>query len=232
MWYAYDIETYPNFFSITFIDIAWKDFTTYIECDIVNNKEEKTKLIEKGVEDGLIYIYVDEGQSEFIIEDLTDFLKDKVDVLFGYNSSEYDDLMLDLLLTNKVELQNNNAIRLPTLYEASCLIIDYSNSYHARQALKISRLKSPLTRLGVECVDLMSLHYLNKLRVGLKQVAINMQWHRIQDLPLPPHHFISPDEVEDILDYNINDVLITIKLFIHGIDEFKLRLPITHIVKI
>jgi len=224
MWYAYDIETYPNFFSITFINIAWKHFYAYIEADINKDRPVKEILIAEGVKDDSIYIYVDTGQEDFIIDDLKDFLREKVDVLFGYNNSEYDDLMLDLILKNKLELQSKPFIRLATLFEANELIIDYSNRYLSRQTLKINDEVNPLAKLGVECVDLMSLHYLNKLRVSLKQVAIIMQWHRIQDLPLPPGTYITEDQHEDIIDYNINDVLITIKLFIYGINEFNLRL--------
>ena len=63
--------------------------------------------------------------------------------------------------------------------------------------------------------DLMTMMAFNKMGVGLKQCSVNLKWERIQDLPLPYDHVVTEQDVDTIVDYNINDVLITRKLFWH-----------------
>ena len=69
--------------------------------------------------------------------------------------------------------------------------------------------------------------YLDKSFVGLKSVAINLKWHRIQELPLPPDTIIEYNQLFDVYDYNINDVLITYKLLWNQEEEVKLRQEIS-----
>ena len=66
-------------------------------------------------------------------------------------------------------------------------------------------------------------------RKGLKQVAINLKWYRIQDLPIEPNTIIDFDDINNILDYNINDVLITHRLYWKKFEEVSTRIEIGHL---
>ena len=56
-------------------------------------------------------------------------------------------------------------------------------------------------------VDLQKLFHLGYK--GLKMVGIAMKWYKIQDLPLNPNRPVPDDKVDELLSYNINDVLMT-----------------------
>jgi len=53
----------------------------------------------------------------------------------------------------------------------------------------------------------------DKLGSSLNQTAINLKWHRIQYLPISPTERVKEDQLETILDYNLNDTLITGRLY-------------------
>jgi hypothetical protein len=65
----------------------------------------------------------------------------------------------------------------------------------------------------ITVMDLMTMMNFHKTGVGLKQCSVNLKWHRIQDLPLPYDHKVTIRDVDTILDYNLNDTLITIELY-------------------
>jgi DNA polymerase elongation subunit (family B) len=69
-------------------------------------------------------------------------------------------------------------------------------------------------------IDLMRVAYLDK---SLKMVATNLEWPLIQDLPYPHDHYVQSDEVDEILDYNLNDVEITERLYEELRRDVKLR---------
>src|SRR5687767_7576939 len=71
--YAYDIESYPNFFSVAFIN--------------VKDKEDREVFL----------IYRDDNGRKVLI----DFLSVEVSYLVGYNNKRYDDLLLAYIFKNK-----------------------------------------------------------------------------------------------------------------------------------
>lgn len=60
-------------------------------------------------------------------------------------------------------------------------------------------------------------------RKGLKMLAIMYKWLRIEDLPYKYYEMVEREWVIPILDYNMNDVLITLKSFIVRAKDLKLR---------
>jgi hypothetical protein len=82
-------------------------------------------------------------------------------------------------------------------------------------------------------LDLMQIMNFHSMGIGLKQVAINLKWHRIQDLPLPYDYTIqTADEVKTVLDYNLNDVLITQELYKAIQPKIKLREELGKLFKV
>jgi hypothetical protein len=71
--------------------------------------------------------------------------------------------------------------------------------------------------------DIQKILYLDKSFTSLKQIAVQLKWYRLQNLP---YHYDEPwtkDMLPMVRDYNINDVLITMALFNNQINEVKLR---------
>ena len=62
-------------------------------------------------------------------------------------------------------------------------------------------------------IDLMRILAFDTLGVSLKQTSINLKWHKIQDLPIYFDSKVEPEQLQMVLDYNLNDVLITKRLY-------------------
>ena len=63
-------------------------------------------------------------------------------------------------------------------------------------------------------IDLMRVSGLDRIFKPLKQAAANLRHNKIQDLPITPGSIIKENEIVDIIEYELNDVLITEKLLI------------------
>ena len=147
-------------------------------------------------------------------------------VLMGYNSFNYDGLITDFIMNcgrnyNQFTGYNTNNIHITEdLKKASDEIINVSRNKLYRY--EYQWLGKKYKRL-FEDYDIQKILYLDKTFVGLKSVAINLKWHRIQELPLPIDSIITKEQVYDIFDYNVNDVLITHKLTMEQSEEITLR---------
>lgn len=57
-------------------------------------------------------------------------------------------------------------------------------------------------------------HFNNKARAtSLKFLQINMDWKNVQEMPIKHYEEIGEDKIQDVLDYNLNDVLTTIEFY-------------------
>lgn len=165
--WIFDIEVYPNFFHAIFVD---KDGHDERHFTIFQNTNESQQLIE--------------------------FLEQEVSFLVGYNSTRYDDVILNLIRTGVSTPQ--------TIHQLSEQII--LDNY---EAIKQYRwMDKPWTS-----IDLMAVIENNMNRTSLKAAAIHLKWHKIQDLPIPPGKMLSEAEATEIIPYCLNDVLITLSLF-------------------
>jgi len=158
------------------------------------------------------------------LEELSVFMS-SVKCLIGYNSLYYDDLILKYLLQkiDKFEMDTDGLTK--RLYNLSQEVISFQG-FGRPDSVKY--LKN--TYLSI---DLMSILAFNKLKIGLKQVAINLRWPRIQDLPIHWSSYIKDrEEARIVLDYNKNDTEITIALFNKLEPEIRLRNQIGNIYEV
>lgn len=149
------------------------------------------------------------------IENLNSFLKEAY-WLVGYNSHNYDDEMLKYYIKSKYKASTQD------LYKYSQALIVNEDK------LKPKKIQLKFPFLSYDLMKLYGFHR-NGFRKSLKQLAINLQWEKIQELPINPHELIDDDQVELLLKYNLNDILITNKLFEKSKDEIKLRKDIQNI---
>jgi len=130
---------------------------------------------------------------------LREFIKDKR--LVGYNNKPFDDHIIHYIAEADYEVSNLEIYQL------------------AQEIINENRF-SPYK----DSVDLMKLNYLDKIMKGLKQVGVNLQHELIQDLPYAYNYFLNTEEKEEVLEYNLNDVLITERVFNHSKEEILVRL--------
>lgn len=149
----YDVEVLPNFFSITFINIAsyLKIMSNSYKIDIIKGKERKIpiplaqKYTVKEIKDLLykveyrqFYItdkddsqlfdmlgYINNMRTHTIIKNNKE--EKVITDLYGYNSSKYDDLMIAALLMNAMQHDSTKDL-ITTLYNTSKKIIEIQNS--------------------------------------------------------------------------------------------------------
>jgi hypothetical protein len=189
MIYVYDIESYSNFFCVTFKCIETKEVTSYVIFDQQND-----------------------------LDSLYSFLKSsKYNWFVGYNSYSYDDQILTYLYSiyNSICFSTANEITHLLYNKTKEIIVDKKSTWF-----------KPIFR----SIDLMKVG--NIMKKSLKLIAVNLNWHRIQDLPIEPSQSVTKDQVNMILDYNLNDVLITEELYYKLKDKISLRWEITDKYKI
>jgi len=253
MLYFYDFEVYKNFFCATFIskETSQTAIDRYIHYDILGDKEGKCEALrEFKYEQYIISDIEDYKINDF--QRLGIFVESaKSMVLVGYNNSKYDDIILDYIFYNRYRFGTLTAGKITAkLYDLSQSIIgiNFNSSYQVRKILGIKHTYKYTS------IDLMKLNYLDKQRISLKQVSIALKWHKIQDYVMPyPYEFELEDyadltldqlakinsferyvhthHVQDILSYNVNDTLITHKLYYTKFNELQLRLDLDELYK-
>lgn len=210
--WAYDVEIFPNFFSVTFIDI--NDYLDKFK-DCVDDKGKPIPLIVKykvsEIKEKLDSInckqfYITDKDDSQLLEFVA-FVNNLApqrlpngvlrNDLFGYNSDNYDKLMMACFLMNAI--QSNTTKELITkLYETSKKIISLQdNKDMLYKDYYISNLRN--YNLPYMDVDVMRIFALNKVGKGvnsngetiyygksLKQTSINIQWYELLDWTMPP----------------------------------------------
>ena len=254
--YIYDFEIYSNFVGVTFIpeDVDQRLIDGYVNVDIKRIKAEKdkdiaidnfiswdkeNKIIEQCNKDKEKLLKAI-GAKQFIIwNDLNgkDFRNDLMllqnffishKILTGYNSNDYDRIMLILLLYNAKYVtpegyhykEKMNITEFLFRHSQKC--IDYKKGYYYTLGINRS-FTIPFTDY-----DIQKILYLDKSFTSLKQVAITLKWYRIQDLPIHYLSTISKEDIPLIMDYNVNDDLITLTLKRSVKNEIELREDISN----
>lgn len=158
------------------------------------------------------------------LQELIDFIRHNTSWLIGYNSSKYDDILLRYIM-HKFDLLDTWSDEITKqLFELSGEII--GSQRRGVSIWKNDKLKPYLKESYFKSMDLMSMMYFDKLRIGLKKVAVAMKWPKIQDLPKPFYEDVYQSEVAEILLYNRNDVLITKSLALRQRDELQIRIDV------
>ena len=220
---AFDVEIFPNLFSVTFVDV--KDYLQkFADCegaltDTLTVKEIKKRLDE--VKSDVFYIsdtddsqllnlvsYLNKMQAHYITNEDKDANINQTPVrydLFGFNTLNYDNLMIAFFLMSFNRYDNTKYL-IKALYEFSKKIIrlqdDHEAFYQDNQVTLARKYKLPFAS-----VDLFKVFHLDaasaradkdtgeriKLSKGLKGVSINLKWYELLDFKLPP---IDEEEVK------------------------------------
>ena len=150
------------------------------------------------------------------------FVSKEVLYLIGYNNSKFDDFLLDDLINSRQDKGVSH------FYNIAQKLIN-----NQKEDEKTTYFKIKMLHKLVKSVDIMKVFAHDKLLISLKQCAVNIGWHLIQNLPVHyTQEHISKEEEELILSYNLNDVLITKKLMMDHLDKFNLRLEISKLYNI
>lgn len=129
----------------------------------------------------------------------------------GYNSRVFDDRVMVWVIENEAYLSSRDGGEVARLVYKKAQAVIKDDSYWVPPHYKF------------QSIDLMRVTRLHIYRKSLKLVGVNLKWHKIQDLPHHHSHKVSEKELQTVIDYNLNDVLLTEKLFEDQREEVRLR---------
>ncbi len=143
---------------------------------------------------------------------------DKTNIFCGYNNIHYDNIIINLLFQTSDKVLHSD-------YTKVCKgIFNYSKAIIADE-LPVGYKELKYAKY-FDSFDLLTMLFSSKLRVGLKEMQVTMQYPNVQefegdfDAPLPV------ERIDEMLSYNLNDVMSTNELLNRCKADIELRLGI------
>ena len=154
------------------------------------------------------------------LTELVDFFISKGIIFCGYNNKHYDDVVLNYIIDLRRQLSRRTSLEVcRSLYKLSKCIIESEDG-------DIDKFKRWKYANIFPSMDLLTMQFSSKLRVGLKEMQLTMHYKNVQeysgsfDLP------IEDSDIDEMIAYNINDVESTTDLLNRLEEDVKLRLYI------
>jgi hypothetical protein len=142
-------------------------------------------------------------------QELKHFINSQKDLtLVGFNNLSFDNVFINALLADEFEVQ--------TFYNIGQKLV--SQERDIEETKKYHHMAVPY-----QSIDLMRVMLFDTLGISLKQTAILLDWNLIQDLPIEHDAWIEEKDIKTILDYNLNDTLITRKFYLTILPRIELR---------
>lgn len=185
---VYDIEIFPNCFSLTIKNTETKEFQFF---ELSNRKNN--------------------------LVDLVPLFLDKRYIFCGYNNIHYDNPIVNFIIEYK-----------ETLKKSTRLDIEYNLFQLSQTIIKgdLEKWKRWKYANNFETLDLLTMLFSQKLRVGLKEMQVTMKYSNVQEYDGNFEALIPEEDIPKMIQYNINDVNSTEELLYRCENDIKLRLNI------
>lgn len=171
----------------------------------------------KDTETGNIYKF-EISERKNMLEEMIKFFKRPKTLFCGYNNHHYDDVVMNYIIDYQNVLASLPYWRIcQSLFNLSRTIVEDEDG--SRDKLKRWKYAHYF-----HSMDLLTMQFSQKLRVGLKTMQVTMHYKNVQeydgdfDQPLPV------TEIDKMIAYNINDVESTTELLNRLKDQVELRL--------
>lgn len=141
--------------------------------------------------------------------------------MIGFNNVNFDYPVLHKFLDKFYWETEETSQLLLDLHELAETIINVQNAVDFNKSVAI-RTKDVI----IPQIDLFKIwHYNNKARqTSLKSLEISMNFPNVMEMPIShKKEIITEEEIEQILKYNLNDVLATYEFYKKSLDKIKLR---------
>lgn len=172
----------------------------------------------KNTETGQLYKFeISERRNQ--LEDLVGFFCSKEPRIFcGYNNHHYDDVIINYLIDINYMMTKFSYWRIcQSLFNLSQTIVEDEDG--SRE--KIKRWKYAHY---FESMDLLTMMFSQKLRVGLKTMQVTMHYNNVQEYDGDFNKPLPLSEIDKMIAYNINDVESTTELLSQLKEQVELRL--------
>ena len=171
----------------------------------------------KDTETGNIYKF-EISERKNTLEEMINFFRQPKTLFCGYNNHHYDDVVMNYIIDYQNILASLPYWRIcQSLFNLSCTIVEDEDG--SRDKLKRWKYAHYF-----HSMDLLTMQFSQKLRVGLKTMQVTMHYKNVQeydgdfDQPLPV------TEIDKMIAYNVNDVESTTELLNRLKDQVELRL--------
>ena len=138
----------------------------------------------------------------------------------GYNNKHYDDAIISYLILNYNELKWKSIWEINAAIKnlSDTIVQSKDNNFSSWSKYKYANIFSSL--------DLLAMRFSQKLRVGLKEMQVTMNYHNVEEFDGNFELPILEEQIPQVLSYNLNDVESTEELLARSIDDINLRLAI------
>lgn len=207
--YVYDIEVFQNIFHCS---VKNTETNNIYKLEISERKNQLRELVKffKQVDK-----YITWGDY------YTTNINIPANVIFcGYNNLHYDNPIINYIIEYEDKLMQYN---IPTICSS---IFNLSKTITTSSEDNIDAWKHWKYQIWFDTFDILTMLYSNKLRVGLKEIQVTMQYPNVQEFvcdwtkPLPLEDF------DSMIDYNINDIESTSELLNRCKKDVDLRIAI------
>lgn len=207
--YVYDIEVFQNIFHCSVRNTETNDIYKFEISERKNQLRELVKFFKQ------VDKYITWGDY------YTTNINIPANVIFcGYNNLHYDNPIINYIIEYEDKLMQYN---IPTICSS---IFNLSKTITTSSEDNIDAWKHWKYQIWFDTFDILTMLYSNKLRVGLKEIQVTMQYPNVQEFvcdwtkPLPLEDF------DSMIDYNINDIESTSELLNRCKKDVDLRIAI------
>ena len=147
------------------------------------------------------------------------FYKNIGDKMFcGYNNKHYDDVIINYLIDFYYKMDSLSYLKIcNSLFNLSSTIVTSEEG-------DTSKFKRWKYAKYFYSMDLLTMLFSSKLRVGLKEMQVTMHYKNVEEYSGDFSQFLPDSEIDNMIEYNINDVESTTELLNRLKDDVQLRL--------
>lgn len=207
--YVYDIEVFQNIFHCSVKNTETNDIYKFEISERKNQLRDLVKFFKQ------VDKYITWGDY------YTTNINIPANIIFcGYNNLHYDNPIINYIIEYEDKLMQYN---IPTICSS---IFNLSKTITTSSEDNIDAWKHWKYQIWFDTFDILTMLYSNKLRVGLKEIQVTMQYPNVQEFvcdwtkPLPLEDF------DSMIDYNINDIESTSELLNRCKKDVDLRIAI------
>ena len=194
--YVYDIEVFPNIFHCTAKNTEAGE---YYKFEISSRKVQVQELVD--------FFWTIREQSS------------NTDKIFaGYNNIHYDNPIINYIISYHQVMKNKSYLQIcDSIFNLSQIITNSEDT---------EKWKEWKYQRRFETLDILTMLYSQKLRTGLKSMQVTMQYPNVLEFDGDFKEFLSEDRMDEMIEYNINDVDSTVELLNVSKRDIELRINI------
>ena len=207
--YVYDIEVFQNIFHCSVKNTETNDIYKFEISERKNQLRELVKFFKQ------VDKYITWGDY------YTTNINIPTNIIFcGYNNLHYDNPIINYIIEYEDKLMQYN---IPTICSS---IFNLSKTITTSSEDNIDAWKHWKYQIWFDTFDILTMLYSNKLRVGLKEIQVTMQYPNVQEFVCDWTKPLPLEDIDSMIDYNINDIESTSELLNRCKKDVDLRIAI------